>query len=181
MPDPGTVTAVSRNSRHVFSKQNQLSIRLVAGLGVEGDAHAGATVQHIHTGIDPAAPNLRQVHLMHEELFDELAGQGFTVGRGDLGENITTRGLDLLALPAGTRLNLGAAAVIEVTGLRTPCFQINRFREGLVKAVLGREPQGRVTPKTGVMGIVLTGGDVRTGDTIAVSLPPAPHVALAPV
>ncbi|MBB4041820.1 MOSC domain-containing protein YiiM [Microvirga flocculans] len=170
------VTAVSSNPRHGFSKRNQIFIRLLAGLGVEGDAHAGETVKHrSRVAKDPNQPNLRQVHLMHAELFDELETRGFVVTAGDMGENITTRGIDLLSLPAGTRLLLGESAVVEVTGLRNPCVQIDRFQKGLMKAVLAKDGQGKLIRKSGIMGIVLQGGDVRAGDTIRIELPPGPH------
>jgi len=170
------VTAVSRSSRHSFSKPNQASIRLLAGLGIEGDAHLGTTVKHrSRVAKDPTQPNLRQVHLIHSELFDELVGKGFAVAAGEMGENITTRGIDLLSLPAGARLLLGKSAVIEVTGLRNPCIQIDRFQKGLMKAVLGKGEQGNVIRKSGIMGIVLEGGEVRPGDAIQVELPAGPH------
>jgi MOSC domain-containing protein YiiM len=169
------VVAVSRSAKHDFTKPNQLGIRLVAGLGVEGDAHLGETVQHLYLiKKNAAAPNLRQVHLMHAELFDELAPQGFSVAPGDLGENVTTRGLDILGLPTGTRLHLGDTAVIEVTGLRNPCHQIDKFQKGLLKATLGTDAQGKPLRKSGIMSIVLAGGDVRPGDTIGVELPATP-------
>lgn len=170
------VTAVSRDAVHGFSKKLQDSIRLLAGLGVEGDAHLGVTVQHrSRVAADPTQPNLRQVHLIHAELFDELRAAGFAVAPGELGENVTTRGIDLLALPTGARLHLGAAAVIEVTGLRNPCAQIDRFQRGLMHAVLGRDAQGNLVRKAGVMAIVLAGGEVRPGDAVGVELPPPPH------
>lgn len=173
------VTAVSRSDGHTFSKATQPAVRLVAGLGVEGDAHSGATVKHrSRVARDPGQPNLRQVHLMHGELHDELGAAGFTVGPGDLGENVTTRGIDLLALPAGTRLRLGAAAVVEVTGLRNPCVQLDRFQQGLTAAVLGRDDSGELVRKAGVMAVVLAGGEVRRGDAIAVELPAGPRRAL---
>lgn len=137
------VTAVSRSKAHTFSKPNELTIRLVAGLGVEGDAHMGRTVKHRHHALrNPDAPNLRQVHLLHEELFDDLRADGFSLQPGVIGENVTTRGVDLLALPRGTRLRLGGEAVIEVTGLRNPCRQIDAFQRGLMSAVLGRDLGG---------------------------------------
>ncbi|HZA93436.1 MAG TPA: MOSC domain-containing protein [Gemmatimonadales bacterium] len=170
------VTAVSCSSSHSFSKPNQDSIRLLAGLGIEGDAHLGTTVKHrSRVAKDPTQPNLRQVHLIHAELFDELAGKGFSVAAGAMGENVTTRGIDLLNLPAGTRLHLGESAVIEVTGLRNPCVQIDRFQKGLMKAVLGKDEQGNVIRKSGIMAIVLEGGQVRPGDAIRVELPSEPH------
>jgi MOSC domain-containing protein YiiM len=182
MTAAGRVLAVHRSGRHGFSKLAQLSVTLVAGLGVEGDAHAGATVKHrSRVRRDPAQPNLRQVHLLHAELFDELASAGFKVRPGDLGENVTTQGLDLLALPTGTRLRLGANALVEVTGLRNPCSQIDRFQPGLMAAVLDRAPDGTLVRKAGVMGVVLQGGEVVAGDPIAVELPAGVHRPLQPV
>jgi MOSC domain-containing protein YiiM len=176
------VIAVSRSAAHSFSKRNETSIRLVAGLGVDGDAHQGVTVKHrSRVARDPTQPNLRQVHLIHAELHDELRAAGFVVTPGDMGENVTTRGLDLLGLPTGARLTLGASAVIEVTGLRNPCYQLDRFQQGLMAATLARDEAGGLVRKAGVMGIVLASGEVRTGDAIAVALPPPPHRALAPV
>ena len=176
------VTAVSRSARHTFSKPTQLSIRLVTGLGVEGDAHLGETVKHrSRVRKNPLAPNLRQVHLLHEELFAELRERGFDVAAGAIGENVTTRGLDLLALPTGTRLRLGGDAVIEVTGLRNPCSQLDDFQPGLMAATLERAADGRLLRKSGVMAIVLAGGDVRPGDAIAVELPPGEPRPLEPV
>lgn len=172
----GTVVAVSRDATHRFSKINQDGIRLLAGLGVEGDAHLGVTVQHLsRIAQDPTQPNLRQVHLMHAELFDELRTAGYEVAPGDLGENVTTRGLDLLGLPAGTRLRLGADALVEVTGLRNPCLQIDRFRSGLLKHVVGRGEAGEIVRKGGIMGVVLEGGQVRPGDVVLAELPAPPH------
>lgn len=151
-----------------------------AGLGVEGDAHSGTTVQHrSRVARDPSQPNLRQVHLIHAELFDELHAAGFDIAPGQIGENVTTQGLDLLARPTGTRLLLGA--VVELTGLRNPCVQLNRFRPGLMAAVLDRDAAGDLVRKAGVMGIVLADGTVRPGDTIRVVLPDTPHRALPPV
>lgn len=163
-------------------KSNQLEIRLVAGLGVEGDAHSGVTVKHrSRVARNPNAPNLRQVHLIHSELHDELRAKNLAVVPGEMGENITTRGIDLLALPAGTRLRLGAIAVVEVTGLRNPCVQLDDIRPGLMAATLARDWKGKLIRKAGVMSIVLVGGDVRTGDPIHIELPPRPHRALEPV
>jgi MOSC domain-containing protein YiiM len=173
------VEAVSRGRSHSFSKRTELWITLVAGHGVEGDAHAGVTVKHrSRVAKDPSQPNLRQVHLMHAELFEELRDQGFRVAAGDLGENITTRGLDILSLPRGTRLRIGDTAVVELTGLRNPCVQIDRFQKGLLSAMIARDNHGRVVRKSGVMGIVLHGGDVRPGDAIVVELPAQPRVEL---
>ncbi len=176
------VIAVSIDGDHRFSKGTRERIRLLEGLGVEGDTHAGSTVQHrSRVARDPSQPNLRQVHLMHAELFDELAAQGFNVQPGDLGENVTTRGLDILALPTGSRVRIGDSAVVEITGLRNPCGQIENFQAGLLKAVLDRDTDGNLVRKAGVMGIVLDGGEIRPGDPISVDLPAGPHVPLAPV
>ena len=170
------VTAVSRSATHTFSKAPLESIRLLTGLGVEGDAHAGVTVKHrSRVARDPGQPNLRQVHLIHAELHDELREAGFAVRAGDMGENVTTRGVDLFALSTGTRLHLGETAVVEVTGLRNPCLQIDGFQDGLLKAVLGRDDQGEVVRKAGIMGIVLADGEVRPGDPIRVEPPAGPH------
>jgi MOSC domain-containing protein YiiM len=170
------VTAVSRGSTHAFSKSAQERIRLLAGLGVEGDAHLGVTVRHrSRARRDPTAPNLRQVHLLAAELHDELGAAGFAVAPGQMGENVTTRGVDLLALPVGTRLRLGRDAVVEVTGLRNPCVQLDRFRPGLMAAVLDRDEHGGLVRRAGVMAIVVTGGDVRPADAIRIELPAGPH------
>ncbi|GHF85617.1 MOSC domain-containing protein [Streptomyces thermodiastaticus] len=170
------VTAVSSNGTYAFTKPNRDSITLLAGLGVAGDVHAGVTVKHrSRVAQDPTQPNLRQVHLIHEELFDEVARAGFAVSPGDLGENITTSGIDLLALPAGTLLHLGAEAVVEVTGLRNPCRQIDAFQPGLLKQVLRREEDGTLVRKAGIMSVVVCGGEVRPGDTIRAELPEGPH------
>jgi MOSC domain-containing protein YiiM len=176
------VTAVSRSGSHSFSKFNEPSIRLVAGLGVEGDAHLGLTTQHLYQmRKNPDTPNLRQVHLIHEELFHELKTAGFDVAPGAIGENVTTRGLDLLQLPRGTRLRLGAQALIELTGLRNPCRQIDAFATGLTAAVLGRDAEGRLVRKAGVMAIVIEGGEVRAGDSMVMQLPAGEKEPLAPV
>lgn len=178
-----SVVAVSRTSSHSVSKENRLSIRLVAGLGVEGDAHQGSTVQHrSRVARDPTRPNLRQVHLVHAELIDELRAAGFAVSPGRMGENVTTRGVDLLALSAGTRLRLGAEAVVEVTGLRNPCSQLDGLQPGLREATLARDAHGAVVARRlGVMGVVVAGGEVRPGDAIGVEVPAGPHRPLAPV
>jgi MOSC domain-containing protein YiiM len=171
-----TVTAVSASSEHSFSKPNRESITLLAGLGVAGDAHAGVTVKHrSRVAQDPNQPNLRQVHLIHQELFAEVGERGFAVVAGDLGENITTKGIELLLLPVGTLLRIGSAAVVEVTGLRNPCLQIDHFQDGLLKWLAGRDEAGRIIRKAGIMGIVLRGGQVRPGDVIRAELPPEPH------
>jgi MOSC domain-containing protein YiiM len=178
----GAVIAVSLRKGHHFSKTNSLSIRLLKGLGVDGDAHMGETVKHrSRVAKDPTQPNLRQVHLLHEELFDELQAKAFIVRPGDMGENVTTRGIDLLGLPTGTRLHLGEAVIVEITGLRNPCVQIDRFQQGLMAATLDRDADGNLIRKAGVMGIVLAGGDVRPGDAIKIALPAEPHRRLQPV
>jgi MOSC domain-containing protein YiiM len=178
----GTVVAVSSSATHGFSKTNASEVVLRAGLGVQGDAHSGITVQHrSRIARDPAQPNLRQVHLLHAELIDELLSQGHRVGPGDLGENITTRGVDLLALPAGTRLHIGASAILQITGLRNPCSQLDRFSAGLMSAVLERGANGALIRKAGVMSIVEAGGVVRSGEAIRVELPARPHRPLEPV
>jgi MOSC domain-containing protein YiiM len=175
------VIAVATSDHHGFSKTPAPLIRLVAGLGVDGDAHEGVTVKHrSRVARDPTAANLRQVHLIHTELFAELATQGFTLKPGDIGENVATSGLDLLALPQGARLRLGADAVVEVTGLRNPCKQLDTFQPGLMAATLGRTPDGHLIRKAGVMAVVRHGGDVRPGDAITVELP-AEHRPLEPV
>ncbi|WP_421107582.1 MOSC domain-containing protein [Streptomyces sp. NEAU-S77] len=172
----GLVTAVSSNSEYSFTKPNRESITLLAGLGVEGDVHAGVTVKHrSRVAQDPTQPNLRQVHLIHEELFNELGEAGFRVAPGELGENITTRGIELLRLPVGTLLRIGAEAVVEVTGLRNPCLQIDNFQDGLSKQVVGRDNLGNIVRKAGIMSIVQEGGVVRPGDMIKVELPVGPH------
>lgn len=173
---PGTVEAVSQHSTHSFSKQPRMWIRLVAGLGVEGDAHLGTTVKHrSRVARDPTRPNLRQVHLLHQELLQELEVQGFVIGPGDIGENILTRRIDLLGLPTGALLRIGEAAEVCVTGLRNPCVQLDRFKPGLMAATLGRDTAGDLVRKAGVMAIVVTGGEVRPGDPIEITLPPKPH------
>jgi MOSC domain-containing protein YiiM len=178
----GIVTAVSRCAAHSFSKPNEGSIRLIAGLGVEGDAHLGTTVQHrSRIAKFGHLPNLRQVHLVHAELFDELRAAGYEILPGQIGENVTTLGVGLLGLPIGTRLYLGREAVVEATGLRNPCRQFNDYRQGLMQAMLDRDADGNLVRKAGIMAIVLTGGEVRTGDPIAIELPPAPHRRLEPV
>ena len=178
----GVVLAVSRSATHTFSKDNHTSIRLLAGLGVEGDAHMGQTVKHrSRVAVDPTQPNLRQVHLIHAELHDELRSAGFSVMAGQMGENITTRGIDLLGLPTGTRLHIGQRAVVEVTGLRNPCLQLDQFQSGLRAAVLGHDDQGNLFRKAGVMGIVLTSGEVQVGDQIWSELPQQPYRSLARV
>ncbi len=182
MNQPVTIVSVSRSGSHSFSKPEMGAITLLAGRGVEGDAHCGVTVKHrSRTAQDPTQPNSRQVHLLHRELFDELGAQGFIVRPGALGENVTTAGIALLALPVGTELQLGTSAVVRLTGLRNPCVRLDRFQSGLMAAVLGRSAQGALVRKAGVMAIVLRGGSVRAGDTIRIVLPAGPQRALEPV
>ena len=177
-----SVVAVSRSGAHTFSKIPEQSIRLIAGIGVEGDAHAGVTVKHrSRVKRDPSQPNLRQVHLIHSELHDALRASGFDVAAGQMGENVTTRGVDLLSLPVGARLLVGDDAVIEVTGLRNPCYQLDDFQNGLMAAVLDRDEDGGLIRKAGVMAIVIVGGEIRPGDSIRIELPVGEHRALAPV
>ena len=178
----GIVISVSRAAAHDFGKQVERSIRLVTGLGVQGDAHMGATVKHrSRAARDPTQPNLRQVHLLHEELHDELRAAGFRVAPGIMGENVTTRGVVLLDLPRGTRLRVGPSAALEVTGLRNPCRQLNRCQPGLMAAVLDRDVQGNLIRKAGIMCVVLSDGEVRPGDSIVIELPPGPHMPLREV
>lgn len=178
----GRVAAVSSSATHTLAKGNHAQIRLLEGLGVEGDAHAGTTVKHRSRVLkNPFQPNLRQVHLIHAELHDELHAAGFVVAAGQMGENITTRGIALLELSTGTRLRLGAEAIIEITGLRNPCSQLDSIQRGLMAAVLDRDKQGNLIRKAGVMAIVIAGGVVRPDDPITIELPPAPHQPLQPV
>lgn len=178
----GEVVAVSLSAAHDFSKQPRDAITLLEGLGVEGDAHSGRTVQHLsRIAKDPDQPNLRQVHLIHSELFAELRAAGFDISPGDMGENMTTSGLDLLGLPRGARLLIGADAVIEITGLRNPCKQLEGFQRGLMYATLEKTTDGDLIRKAGVMAVVISGGEVRPGDKINVRLPTEPHQRLEPV
>ena len=180
-PD-GVVAAVSRSPTHSLSKPTCGCIRILAGLGIEGDAHMGETVKHrSRVARDPSQPNLRQVHLIHAELHEELRGAGFDVVPGQMGENVTTRGLDLLGLPAGARLHIGEAAVLEVTGLRNPCAQLDGIQPGLMAETLDRDERGELVRKAGVMSVALAGGDVHRGDPIRVEPPPQPHRPLEPV
>ena len=176
------VVAVNRSGSHRMSKPSCERIRLLAGLGVEGDAHMGTTVKHrSRVARDPTQPNLRQVHLIHAELFDELRAKGFEITPGLMGENVTTHGIDLLALPRGTRLHLGASAVVEITGLRNPCTQLDGIYPGLMEAVIERDPARGLIRKAGVMGVVVAGGEVAAGDAISIALPLGAHEALKPV
>ena len=179
---PPQILSVGLSPTHSFSKPPVTEIFIEAGLGVAGDAHAGVTVRHRYmVRKNPRAANLCQVHLLHCELFAELAGKGIDLAPGDLGENITTTGLDLLNLPLGTLLHLGPAAVVQVTGLRQPCTQMNDLRPGLMKACLGKLPNGKPLRKAGIMAIALLSGTVRAGEPICVELPAGPHLPLGPV
>ena len=180
-PEQGTVLSVARDARHRFSKPVADEITFLAGIGIEGDAHAGTTIQHrSRKRWRPGDPNPRQVHLLQAELLDELA-PSYDVCPGDLGENVLTRGVDLLGLPAGARLHLGNTAMVEVMGLRNPCVQLDRFADGLTAAVLVRSEDGELVRRAGVMGVVLVGGRLRAGDPVRVELPPGPHQHLEPV
>lgn len=177
------IAAVSLSPQHGFSKSPQTSIRLLAGEGIEGDAHCGRTTQHLYLKRkDPMLPNLAQVHLIATELLAELAAKGYLLNPGDLGENVLTTGIDLLALPTGTLLHLGSEAIVEVTGLRTPCSQIDAFRSGLQEHLWGaRDAENRKTRRAGIMSIVHTSGIVFANDPIRIELPPEPHLPLRPV
>lgn len=178
-PSSAQVVAVARDDAHRFSKPTRDEITLIAGYGVEGDAHAGATVQHVsRVRRDPSSPNLRQVHLIHSELFDLMAERGHGVEPGALGENITTVGVDLLGLPRGARLEIGEGAVVEITGLRNPCSQINGLSNGLMKELVYLDDDGETVRLTGVMSVVVSGGVVRPGDGIRVILPSGAHERL---
>ena len=170
------VIAVSRSPKHTFSKPNEKFIKLIKGYGVEGDAHAGKKVKHrFLVGIDPTRPNIRQVHLIQIELLEELDAKGFSVNPGELGENITTRGVDLFSLPTGTRLQIGTHVIVELTALRNPCIQIDWFQKGMLKEVIYKDADENLVRKVGVMGIMLEGGIVRPNDALTVKLPPKPH------
>ena len=176
------VHALGRDAIHRVAKQRVPRLRLLAGLGVEGDAHAGLTMQHRSRWVKQrTVPNLRQVHLIHCELFDELAAKGFAIEPAMMGENVTTRGIDLLGLGRGTRLRLGAQAVIELTGLRNPCFKLDGIAPGLMHAVLEKGPGKTVIRKAGVMAVVVASGEVAVGDPIAIAEQPSTFLPLAPV
>lgn len=182
MTGPMRVVGVHRDAEHRFSKRPVDEIVLVAGLGVVGDAHAGVTIQHLsRVRRDPTQPNLRQAHLIHTELLENLRVKGYDVRPGQLGENLTTQGIDLLDLPTGAMLRVGSEVVLEVTGLRNPCVQIEKFAPGMLGEVAWRGPDGEVVRLAGVMSVVRTGGIVRPGDPIEVQLPEGKHQRLAPV
>ena len=174
------IVAVSRAAAHRFSKRNEMWITLLAGLGVEGDAHCGKTVKH-RSARDRTKPNIRQVHLLQSELLPQLRANGFPIEPGQMGENVLTEGIDLLSVSTGTRLHLGSSAIVEVTGLRAPCVQMDRFQQGLMQATLDRDADGGLIRKAGIMAIVLAGGDVRPGDSIRVEAPAGPPRPLRPV
>lgn len=176
------VISVNKSPTHTMSKPTQRSIKLIAGLGVEGDAHNGVTVKHrSRVKADPTQPNLRQVHLIHSELHEKLKEQGFDVQPGQMGENITTKGIDLLGLPKGTKLHCGAEAIIEITGLRNPCIQLDGIQQGLMKAVLDKDAEGNLIRKAGIMAIVIKGGDVYPYDPIQVEMPKGDPIPLQKV
>jgi MOSC domain-containing protein YiiM len=178
----GRVIAVNVSPAHTMTKPNVARIRLIEGLGVEGDAHAGVTVKHrSRVARDPTQPNLRQVHLIHAELFDELRTKGFEIAPGLMGENVTTRGVDLLGLPTGALLHVGASAIVKVTGLRNPCYQLDGLQKGLMQATLDRDADGELVRKAGIMGVVIAGGDVAAGDAVRMEVPASPHERLKPV
>lgn len=182
LPRTGAVVAVHRSAKHTVAKTSEWSIRLVTGHGVEGDAHAGPTVKHRYqVRKDPTRPNLRQVHLFAEEVLDDLLARGFAVGPGRVGENVTTRGLELTALPLGTRLHLGPDAVVELTGLRTPCKLLDELEPGLMGALLDRDVDGGLVRRAGVMAVVVADGLVRPGDPVVVGLPVGDPTPLGPV
>ena len=175
----GKVMAVCKSQAHTFSKFNQSAIRLIKGEGIEGDAHRGKTVKHrSRVAKDPTQPNLRQVHLIHSELFEELAAKGFKVNAGEMGENITTKGINLLDLPRNSILTIGKTTKIQITGLRNPCVQLDNFQKGLMKAVLDKNESGQLIRKAGVMGIVIAGGIIAINDVIQVEFPPKPFLKL---
>ena len=176
------VETVHLSAGHTMGKPAVDSIRLIEGIGVDGDVHSGTTVQHLsRIARDPSQPNLRQVHLIPAEVHDGLAASGLEVEPGAMGENVTTRGLDLFALPVRTRLRLGGVAEVELTGLRNPCRQLEGVREGLQSAVLLHGPDGALVRRAGVMAIVVAAGPVAPGDAIDVIVPPEPHEPLVPV
>ena len=175
---PGMVLSVARSRSHSFGKDAQLSIQLTKDHGIEGDIHAGPTIRHRYLARQrPDMPNNRQVHLLQSELFQALRSEGFEVGAGDMGENITTRGIDLLSLPLACLLHIGPCAVIELTGVRTPCGAIDKYKKGLKRTMIVRTPRG-VGFRAGVFGVVRTSGEVSRGDVIHVELP---HGVLSPL
>jgi MOSC domain-containing protein YiiM len=175
----GFVLAVCRSETHTMSKARVSHLTILEGLGVDGDAHQGVMVKHrSRVARDPTQPNFRQVHLIHSELYDELRAKGFNVSAGQMGENITTKGLNLLALPKGTKLHIGKTVILEITGLRNPCYQLDGIQEGLMQAVLDKDSQGNLIRKAGIMTVVLEGGQVFPKDEIKVQMPVEPHQSL---
>jgi MOSC domain-containing protein YiiM len=173
------VKSVSKSLSHTFSKNVVGQIKLIEGLGVEDDVHLGKTVKHQYLAKKyPTSANLRQVHLIHYELIEELNENGFSVSDGDLGENITTIGIDLLNLPTDTILKIGNEAVVKITGLRNPCVQLDMFQKGLLKAVIEKDENGNVIRKCGIMGIVIKSGIVRIDDAIEIIFPQKPFKKL---
>ena len=165
------VLALSLSPTHTFSKSPQQRLKLVAEHGVEGDAHFGVTVKHrSRVAKNPDAPNLRQVHLIHQEMLDRVASSGLDLKPGDIGENILTAGVDLLALSRGARLQMGSAEV-EVTGLRNPCLQLDNFKPGLRRAFLQKRANGEIIRLAGVMAIVAKTGEVSLDDLSKVTSP----------
>lgn len=175
----GRVISVSKRPEHNLSKEPVAAIHLITGIGVEGDAHAGKTVKHrSRVKQDPTQPNLRQVHLIHAEIFDELAESGFHILPGQMGENVTTQGIPLLELPRGTRLWIGSEVCLSITGLRNPCNQLDGLKPGLMQALVFKQEDGTIIRKAGIMSIVHQGGWVRPGDEIRVELPHGRHIPL---
>ena len=154
------VVGLSIDDGHHFSKRAVERVTMVAGVGIEGDVHAGPLVQHrSRVRVDPNQPNLRQVHLIDDAVFAVAASAGFEIDHGDLGENVTVSGLDVHGLAVGTMLRLGESAFVAVTGLRNPCGQINGLRPGLLD-VLRRADGGDIVRRAGIMGVVVRGGEV---------------------
>ncbi len=176
------ILSTSARKGHGVGKTVLSEITLIAGQGVEGDAHCGEKVKHrSRARYNPSLPNLRQVHLIHGELLDELAGKGFAIAPGELGENILTGGIDLLSLPTGSILSFPSGATVEITGLRNPCIQLERHKTGLMHALLDHAADGSLIRKGGIMGIVLTGGVVRAGDGVVITDPEGAFRPLQPV
>lgn len=174
-----SVVSLSTSPTHSMSKKKVTQVELIKGIGISGDAHAGKKVKHrSRVRQNPDQPNLRQVHLIHSELFEELSTKGFMIKAGEMGENITTKGIDLLALSKGCILSIGSDVKVEITGLRNPCDQLNGLQEGLLNAVLDKDGNGKLIRKAGIMGVVLTSGIVKNGDKIIEFYQPEKHQAL---
>jgi len=175
----GKVHSLSSSAQHSFSKHTTHQVEVIKGIGIKGDAHAGVKVKHrSRVAKDPNQPNLRQIHLIHLELLKELVAKGYTVNPGDLGENITTEGISILNLPKDTILKIGENVAIQITGLRNPCHQIDKFQKGLLKEVVGKNDAGDIIRMAGIMAIVLEGGMIKVNDEILVELPALPHQKL---